>query len=210
MGKRRDAGEDLARRKASRKSLPFLLVVCEGKVTEPQYIEAFRRDHANRLVRVEINDDSGVPKTLVERAIELRDDAERRARASGDSSFAYDEVWCVFDVDAHPRLGEALQQARDNELFVALSNPCIELWLLLHFEDQTSHVERRIAARKLRKHLPEYDKHVDYSKLRNRYADALKRATALESQHTRDGVSHGNPSSGMYALTERILLVRRR
>ena len=44
-----------------------ILIVCEGESTEPVYFKSFQHSVKNRLVHVEINDDSGVPKTLVER-----------------------------------------------------------------------------------------------------------------------------------------------
>jgi hypothetical protein len=42
MARRRGNGHDLRRRGPVRDPLPLILVVCEGAVTEPQYIEGFR------------------------------------------------------------------------------------------------------------------------------------------------------------------------
>jgi hypothetical protein len=50
-----------------------------------------------------------------------------------------DEVWCVFDVDEHPKLAEARDQANANGIQLAVSNPCFELWLLLHFQEHRAH-----------------------------------------------------------------------
>ncbi len=84
----------------------------------------------------------GTPKTLVERAVEIKTTAEKAARSGKDENLKYDSVWCVFDVDEHPYLAEAQQQARDNGISVAVSNPCFELWALLHFQEQRGHIER--------------------------------------------------------------------
>ena len=35
--------------------------------------------------------------------------------------------------------------AKDNRIEVVLSNPCIELWFILHFRDQKARIERRQA-----------------------------------------------------------------
>jgi len=54
----------------------------------------------------------------------------------------------VFDVGEHPKLPEALDLARRHEIAVAISNPCIELWFLLHFERQMAFIGRWDAQRR--------------------------------------------------------------
>ena len=41
-----------------------------------------------------------------------------------------------FDVDEHPGISDAKQMARASGIKLAISNPCFELWLLLHFREQ--------------------------------------------------------------------------
>ena len=77
-----------------------------------------------------------MPKTLVERAVAMKREAALEAKRKKDENLKYDQVWCVFDIDEHPFVPEAKQQARDNGIEVAISNPCFELWALLHFRDQ--------------------------------------------------------------------------
>src|SRR5664279_4854 len=89
----------LARGRATREPRRRLLVVCEGKVTEPKYLIALRHEHRNHLVDIEFVPDGGVPKTLVEYAVERKRSADKEARRTRDSFYKYDEVWCVFDVD---------------------------------------------------------------------------------------------------------------
>lgn len=44
------------------------------------------------------------------------------------------EVWCVFDRDSHPSYQEAFEMAsRNKRIRLCWSNPCIELWFLMHF-----------------------------------------------------------------------------
>jgi hypothetical protein len=109
-------------------------------VTEPSYFNAVRRAERG-IIDLEIVP-GGVPKTVVERAVQLRNRAEQEAKRRGDEYLRYDYVWCVFDVDEHPFVPEAKQQAHDNRIDLAVSNPCFELWFLLHFQDQTAHIER--------------------------------------------------------------------
>lgn len=114
-------------------------------------------------------------------------------------------MWCVFDVDEHPHIPDAKQQARDNGILLAISNPCFELWALLHFQDQTAHIERRDAYRLVCEHIAEYVKELPFEKLQPGYADAVKRAIALEKRHEAAMMDRGsNPSTGVYMLLQSI------
>lgn len=201
---RRDRGGDLRRRPPVREPNPLLLVVCEGEVTEPRYIESFRVAQGSTAVRVRVVSPGGDPRALVERAIELRGAARVDARRAGDANLAYDEVWCVFDVDQHARFTEACRLAAEADIRTALSNPCFELWLVLHFADQTAHLSTAQARRLLRGHLPRYDKHIRFEELEEGYTGAVSRALALERRHTAQGSPGANPSTGVHHLTERI------
>jgi hypothetical protein len=203
-GPRRDDGRGLGRRGPSRDPLPLILVVCEGKVTEPEYVEEFRLAHGATTVRVHVHAPGGDPKALVEAAIAKRDEAAQRVKREGDPNLAYDEVWCVFDVDEHARLEEARVLAGKGGIDLAISNPCFELWLLLHRTEHTAQAERKRISTLLRKHLPGYDKHVRFGDVASGYDDAVRRAEALDRRHAKDGADGRNPSTGVYRLTELI------
>jgi hypothetical protein len=203
-GSRREAGQNLRRRRPSRNPLPLILVVCEGQVTEPEYLDSFRLAYGANTVRVRVESPGGDPKALVERAIALRDAADREALRARDMNLRYDEVWCVFDVDQHQRLDEARGAAELGKVHLAISNPCFELWLLLHFGEQTSHVTAKQTRDRLRRHLPGYHKHIRFEDVAEGYEDAVSRARALERRQDDAGSPGGNPSTRMHRLTERI------
>jgi hypothetical protein len=203
-GPRREDGRALQRRGPIRDPLPVILVVCEGKVTEREYIEEFRLAHGVTTVRVHVIAPGGDPKALVEHAVALRDSAAREARRTRDMNAAYDEAWCVCDVDAHARLAEAQQIAARSGVRIAVSNPCFELWLLLHFADQTAHLNAAQAVDLVKRHLARYDKHLRFRDVADGYPDAVRRAEALRKRHEELGSAGGNPSTGVYVLTERI------
>lgn len=127
--KRRERERRPARRTATREPTRRLLVVCEGEVTEPQYLRGFERWVRNNTIKIEIPDKHGVPLTLVNRAAELKEAADRQAKREGDPFLAYDEVWCVFDIDEHPGVNDARQLAEARGIELAVSNPCFELWM---------------------------------------------------------------------------------
>ena len=181
-----------------------ILVFTEGARTEGGYLLPWRREFRDRLL-ISIDPFHGVPLSLVERAVstrkaELRDQKRGRGRA-------HDEVWCVFDVDSHPNMREAVQKAEDNGICLAISNPCIELWFILHFEDQTAHISRHKAQSRsaellgCKKNLSREAVDLLYS----RFDDASQRARDLDIKHKGDGSPpRSNPSSGVWALIESI------
>lgn len=201
MPLRRDS---LRRRKPRLEPRPRVLIVCEGKKTEPLYLTDVSREEEVRLVEIVIEKGAGTPKSVVERAVAMKRDAEKDAARRADNLLRYDEVWCVFDVDEHPMLKEAQQQARDNDVKLAISNPCIELWFVLHFQEQTAYIHRHDVQRICREHLKGYKKEPKYADLRDHYSEAVERSAKLDERHVRDGQPGANPSSSMYRLTERL------
>ena len=200
-------GGSLRRNVAVRTPKRTFLVFCEGEKTEPAYLKALKRDPAIRDVasvdiRVDDETSGSVPLTLVEAA------AKVRARSSGENG-EIDEVWCVFDVEwpqNHPNLRRALTRARESGVGVAVSNPCFELWLALHFEDQTAWLDTAAATR-LRRTLDDTTgKDLDGDTYMPRRADASRRARALDERHSRNGTEfpRNNPSSGMYRFLEAV------
>ena len=205
MGRRqRERTRRPARHPGSRKPRKRILVVCEGEVTEPQYLEQFRRSRRNHLVVLEISDKHGVPRTLVDRAKEVKNDAAKRARREHDDNLAFDEVWCVFDVDDHPHIPEACDKAKANNIRLAVSNPSFELWLLLHFCDNPGGQHRTKIAKQLKKHVPNYHKHIVFSDFAGGYKEAYRRAHQMQAQANKDGEPYRNPTTGVFALTQSI------
>ena len=123
----------LARQKGALQGLPAVLIVCEGRETEPNYIEGLCthlgvNSAAVNVIRGESATD---PVGLV-----------RRAQRLFISDGAYDLVYVVCDGDG-PRLAEARQLARQalrnsarerTQVQIIASSPSFEFWLLLHFE----------------------------------------------------------------------------
>ena len=109
-------------------------IFTEGAKTEVQYFGHWYQLYRESLLVV-LDPFHGVPRSLVEKAATRR----RLDRRQGQIA---DEYWCVFDIDEHRRVPEAIDMAQANEIRLAISNPCIELWFILHFRDQNAHIER--------------------------------------------------------------------
>lgn len=201
---RRNRHRRAARSTPWRDPKPRILCVCEGMVTEPEYLNAFTTFHRNPRVQVVIDPGEGVPRTLVEKAKQRKQAAEKEARRQHDNNLAFDEVWCVHDIDEHPKLDEARVMAHDNGIKLAVSNPSFELWLILHFRDNPGAQHRDRMAAILRNFLPEYDKHVEFKRFAPGYKDAVARAHRLDQMADEDGETGRNPTTGVWRLTESI------
>ena len=92
--------------------------------------------------------------------------------------------------------------ARQNRIHLAITNPCFELWLILHFDDHGAWLDND-DARRLRRALDgSPDKSLDAAKYMPLVGDAARRAADLEMRHQKNGAvfPHDNPSSGMHDL----------
>lgn len=193
-----------ARREAFQEPKSLILVVTEGEITEPEYFRGYAKACQNPRVDVEVSGGKGVPRTVVENAKEEMRKAKKRARREHDDNLIYDEVWCVFDVDQHPNIPGAIQMARDNGIEVAISNPCFELWLWLHFGDQPGARHRHELQSMMKQHIPNYDKHVNFDDYRDSFLVAEQRAERLAKQATQVGDHLYNPTTGVWRLTKSI------
>lgn len=114
---------DTSYNEESREMKKLILIVCEGQ-TEELYFKSFP------VVSCTVTAFSiGQSKeSLVDSTMELKKEEE------------YDEVWCVFDMDYNSGAKEfssfdnAINKALQNEIKVAYSNDCFELWFCLHYE----------------------------------------------------------------------------
>jgi hypothetical protein len=184
-----------------------ILVVSEGKVTEPEYLNGFVDYAKNQRVKLEIVPGAGAPRTIVEIAKEKKRENEERANCERDENIRYDHVWCVFDIDNHPNVPDAKQMARDNGIELAISNPCVEIWLWLHFADQPGLKDRHTLQTMMGRHISGYckdNKHVNFQGLQNGYSDAVRRAKRLDDDAKQANEEGRNPSTGFWKLTEQI------
>lgn len=203
MGKlRRRNPPRLYRRSATRNPKTKIFLVCEGKLTEPEYFGALAR-HCRALIGVELilEGGVGVPLSVLRRARELL----QRPR---DEFGLNDEVWAVFDRDEHPGVAQAINEATTAGISVAYSNPCFELWLVLHYRDNDGPVRRDQIQRTLRDLMPGYDpngaKRVKFAEICETVERAEHRAETMERRRIEERNLHGNPSTTVFRLTQQI------
>lgn len=198
MGRTRRAPAPLRRRAGALPERRTILIFTEGKNSEPDYLRGLKKlEHiaASTSVSVEIAAEHAVPLTLVKLAAERLKDRE------------IDECWAVFDVEwpqHHPHLTEAISLAKARGVRIAVSNPCFEIWLILHDRDHTRFLETSEADRISRSIDERTGKSIDPSFYLARRADATARARRLAAMHDRNNTRFpmDNPSSSMSDLVE--------
>jgi hypothetical protein len=160
--------------------------------TERDYLDGFKQRFRTSAVTVRIRADGIAPEALVRVAAGYRDQRPG----------VYDEVWCVVDMDEFD-IEAAVTRARRERVHLAVSNPCFELWLLLHHtECRAPCADAADVLRRLRGHVPRYDKaRLEFADFASGVDAAVKRARDLEPT---GGDHRRNPSTNIWQLVERI------
>jgi hypothetical protein len=178
------------RRPGNRTPRRRILVYAGGLRTEPAYLTGLIRHGDGQL-------DAAV--TVKSRGLDPRQLVQHAAAFAKRSRDLFDEVWCLVDVDEFD-VDVAVTEAQRAGVKLAVSNPCFELWLLLHHAECRAHCAgyHDVVAR-LKKHVPSYEKaRLDFADYVLGIGDATKRANDLGGDHKR------NPSTGMWRLVEMI------
>ena len=114
----------------------------------------------------------------------------------------------MIDVDDHARFNDAVVLCEKHGVRVARSNPCFELWLILHLEDydkpgQGKELQSRLGALR-----PEDDRHgakmLDCSYLSTLVQVAEERAKVQLQKRLHGGIPYDNPSTTVGCLTRAI------
>ncbi len=198
------------RAKPTRSPKRRFIIYCEGKNTEPGYFKALERSLKTAIVDVSI-EPTGAPKTIASRAV-ARAKSELLARGSRrkpENSFELgDQVWAVFDRDEHDSFDAAVEHCVRHGVGVGRSNPCFEVWLILHEEDFHRPDDRHQVCRHLHSLHPAYDpvgaKTCDWAKLVANVEQAENRAERQLVERTNEGAPFGRPSTTVGKLTKAI------
>lgn len=193
----------IGRQPAVRSPAARIVVATEGKATEPEYLKAFNRVYENPSVQIVLIPVGGDPRAVVERAI------EEKEKSKNDSLATHDSYWAMFDRDSHPRYEEARNLARGNGISLATSNPCFELWGVLHYQEQNAPIDRHECQRKLEKLCPDYNANrgkifSDRQMIEQCYPKAVERSGDSFQRRENEGSPGGNPSTTVHQLTESI------
>lgn len=162
------------------------LVICEGD-TEAEYVNLLRRWHKSPVKIISHIEGAKITQSLIDK---------RTADIKISQSDKVD-TFLMYDMDV-PAVTEKLMKSKADLL---LSNPCFEVWLLLHSKDQRSALSSDNAVKELKNSSSVWS---NYKKgrlsetqkafLNENLKDAIDRAKILRD--------FSNPSSRVYKLLE--------
>jgi len=128
------------RRVNIKKLRQFILIVCEGIKTEPNYFETIK----NKLPKGSIDKLTifGTGKntiSLIDEAVLYVDTRRKSVQPN------FDQVWIVFDRDSFTKeqVNTACLRIQELGFNSAFSNEAFELWYILHFEYLDSKIDRK-------------------------------------------------------------------
>jgi RloB-like protein len=208
VNRRRRTAGSYARRGPIREPYDRVLIVCEGKKTEPYYFGGLRLQYRLSSANIEITPADGTdPMSIVSFA---------EARLA-----EYDRAFCVFDRDGHQNYDAAVArvaqstEGEQGDLVAITSWPCFEFWLLLHFSYTAAPFHRAgkkssgdRAMVKLATHIPGYKKGSKniYALLAPKLPNAIRNAVRLHRENARTASS--NPSTQVHKLVQYLMTLK--
>lgn len=162
------------------------LVICEGE-TEVCYINLLKMWYKSPIRIVSHIEGTKITQSIV----------EKRTRELKISRWDKVNAFLMYDMDVQT-INEKLQKCKAEML---LSNPCFEIWLLLHIKERQAAISTDALIKELKKCAPIWK---NYAK--SVFTDTQK---AFLNNHTTDAVARAkklpefqNPSTGIYKLIE--------
>jgi len=195
----------MKRTNSQRKFNKTIFILCQGEVTEYEYFQNIKK---------QIRFSEKVALTIKpyhnSNALQFIKYAIRNFKEDINS---YDEFWVVFDKDAtsNDDFNKAVYLAEQSKLKVAYSNQAFEVWLIHHFQELYSGLDRNDYETKLNK-LLEFDYGKD-EKTAKRVAETLfpKIEEAIKNlENSYNKIEKSNPaneesSTMVYQLAKSIL-----
>lgn len=179
------------KRKAAVRDPKLIIIATEGQATEQDYFEEFLDQGKYQRSQVHIvllkrKETSSSPKYVVSQLHEHK----RKFGLRKD-----DKLWALIDLDqwTNNELNLVAADCESNEYCLALSNPCFEVWLLLHLKDLTEYNKKEIERicknkhsikEKIREFISSFDKggNIHMQHFMNRIDKAIKNARKLDIQ----------------------------
>lgn len=194
------------RKKYTRKRNAIVLVATEGNnKTEKTYFREYNKSLKGCKI-VFSNGNNTDPVKIVS-------DAINSAQNKGIEIGRGDSIFAVMDIDFNKesQIYKARKLAEKNGVELILSNPCFEVWLLLHFRYSThGYQNNHEVLNELSNQWPEYRKNIEsFQKLQNRCGMAVENALRLKQFHKEtkgtDVVEKCNPSTDVHKMVTCII-----
>ena len=162
-------------------------VFCEGQ-TEEAYVKYLRS-----IYRLPIEID---PKVAGNRINESYISNYKKQK----TVHVKDKTFLVYDCDVEPVL-QKLQKIKGVNLLY--SNPCFEIWYLLHCQNQTANLTSDECVSKLKNHISDYKKGFWAEKLKAKMDENKSKSVSRAKTLT----DFRNPSTNVYQLVEELDMI---
>ncbi len=179
MASKREPSPSLRMRKIA-------LVICEGE-TEVCYINLLKSWYKSPIRIVSHIEGTKITPSLV----------EKRTKELKISQWDKVHTFLMYDMDVQT-INEKLRKCKAEML---LSNPCFEIWLLLHAKDQKEAIETDVLIKELKKSAPMW-KNYSKSYFTDTQKSFLNDNTDLAVARAKKLHEFQNPSTGIYKLIE--------
>ncbi|MDY0130651.1 MAG: RloB family protein [Methanosarcina vacuolata] len=208
--------DKLRRKEGTRNPIGNVYIICEGEKTEYKYFSSFKSEICKgreccrkKLSRIEV-----VPSKNCSILANIKF-ARNYAKAESICEKDGDCVICIVDCDANRKsdFDKGIKLAKGNKYNIkvnlCLSNPSFEIWYLLHYECYKKHVDQYELEKRLKQHIKNYEKNIDYYYLLENYMDKAKEfANELKGCHSKKGIDllsyDSNPSTMVPYFLEHI------
>ncbi|MFA5449121.1 MAG: RloB family protein [Clostridia bacterium] len=201
--------QDKRRKRAIRQTNPIWLIVCEGRnKTEINYLSHFNKREGKVRLIVKPSEDTD-PRRMVERAKNI-------AKAQSIGQNLNDRIICLIDLDIDDNRAKLIQllKIKYSKINIFVSNPCFEIWFLLHF---TRHPNRENKSRNVKKQLegyvPNYTESMDIlqkcTQIQTNYSIAIKNAQDLRKEYSHKEITlhtkYANPYTDIDLLISALI-----
>jgi len=176
----------------------LLVLVVEGRQnsTERLYFDHFRTPECPYAIYIEPSHNTDVEGML------------RNGLATfGNESNPKSHLFIITDLDVSKEKQDMIAEMQKNEPRVSfiVSEPCFEVWFLLHYDKSLCGiVTSDDAIRKLRRHLPNYEKNKSVFSLDKNFEslveDAIKNSKQVLAK--RENVESGCPATTVHQIVE--------
>lgn len=185
---------------------PIFVIATEGEKTEKPYFESLFDDERVKVHVLPTGPDGlSSPKHVAARL----KDAQKRYQLDVNKG---DEFWLVMDTDHHIKSNHiaefknVCQEASQKGIGLAISAPCFELWLYLHFDDcSPDMVDSTVMEDHVRRYVPGYTHATPHAHAftRDGVTIAIERARALDANP--EARIPDAPGTRVYRLAESLM-----
>ncbi len=178
------------RNEVKRQRKPMMLITAEGKnKTEKLYFASFNEQHGKYMIHFVNSGGDTDPEGML-KSINNYWDKNELSTEYGDKAYVVLDMDCLND---KIKLVKKLQISAKNVRFIT-SNPCIEVWFILHYVYTTHHFkDSKEPKNEMAKYIAGYEENMDISSIiRPLLDEARKNVKRLAAHYESIGTKWGD------------------